>query len=89
MDWICDEQKMKLTKNGEGLYLHCLPADIKDVSCKNGEVTAGVFEKYRIGTYKEAGYKPFVIAAMITACTKKNPAKVIEALYASGKKRVF
>ncbi len=24
-----------------------------------------MFEKYRIPTYKEAGYKPFVIAAMI------------------------
>jgi len=89
MDWICDEKKMKLTKGGEGLYLHCLPADISDVSCKHGEVTAGVFEKYRIGTYKEAGYKPFVIAAMIAACTKKDPSKVIAELYKAGRKRVL
>ncbi|PIU20095.1 MAG: knotted carbamoyltransferase YgeW, partial [Elusimicrobia bacterium CG08_land_8_20_14_0_20_59_10] len=88
-DWECDEAKMKLTRNGEGLYLHCLPADITGVSCKQGEVSAKVFEKYRIGTYKEAGYKPFIIAAMITACTKKNPAKVIEALRAAGDKRVL
>jgi knotted carbamoyltransferase YgeW len=88
-DWECDEKKMKLTKGGEGLYLHCLPADITDVSCKQGEVSAKVFEKYRIGTYKEAGYKPFIIAAMIAACTKKNPAKVIQALYKSGQKRVL
>jgi knotted carbamoyltransferase YgeW len=87
--WECDEAKMKLTKGGEGLYLHCLPADITGVSCKQGEVSAKVFEKYRIGTYKEAGYKPFVIAAMIAACTKKNPAQVIEALYSSGLKRVL
>ena len=65
MDWECDEAKMKLTKGGEALYMHCLPADITDVSCKAGEVSANVFEKYRIPTYKEAGYKPFVIAAMI------------------------
>ncbi len=64
-DWECDEAKMKLTKNGEALYMHCLPADITDVSCKAGEVSASVFEKYRIPTYKQAGYKPFVIAAMI------------------------
>jgi len=89
MGWICDEEKMKLTKKGEGLYLHCLPADIKDVSCKNGEVTSGVFEKYRIGTYKEAGYKPFVIAAMIVACTKKDPAEVIGELYKAGQRRVL
>lgn len=65
MDWECDEAKMKLTRGGEALYMHCLPADITDVSCKAGEVSANVFEKYRIPTYKEASYKPFVIAAMI------------------------
>ena len=64
-DWECDEAKMKLTKDGEALYMHCLPADITDVSCKAGEVSASVFEKYRIATYKEAGYKPYIIAAMI------------------------
>jgi len=87
--WECDEARMKATRGGEGLYLHCLPADITDVSCKQGEVSASVFEKYRIGTYKEAGYKPFIIAAMMAACTKKNPAKVIEALYKAGQKRVL
>lgn len=64
-NWECDEAKMKRTKNGEALYMHCLPADITDVSCKAGEVSANVFEKYRIPTYKEAGYKPYVIAAMM------------------------
>jgi knotted carbamoyltransferase YgeW len=64
-NWECDEAKMKRTKNGEALYMHCLPADITDVSCKAGEVSASVFEKYRIPTYKEAGYKPYVIAAMM------------------------
>jgi knotted carbamoyltransferase YgeW len=64
-NWECDEAKMKLTRNGEALYMHCLPADITDVSCKAGEVSASVFEKYRIPTYKEAGYKPYVIAAMM------------------------
>lgn len=88
-DWECNAAMMKPTKGGEGLYLHCLPADITDVSCKQGEVAADVFEKYRIGTYKEAGYKPFVIAAMITACTKKNPAKVLEAMFKAGQKRVL
>jgi len=65
MDWQADAEKMKLTKNGSGLYMHCLPADISGVSCPHGEVSADVFEKYRIETYKEAGYKPYIIAAMI------------------------
>ncbi len=64
-NWECNESMMELTRNGEALYMHCLPADISGVSCKEGEVSAGVFEKYRLPTYAEASYKPFVIAAMI------------------------
>jgi knotted carbamoyltransferase YgeW len=63
--WECAEEKMKLTRNGKALYMHCLPADISGVSCANGEVAASVFERYRLSTYREAGFKPFVIAAMI------------------------
>jgi ornithine carbamoyltransferase len=64
---------MKLTRGGEALYLHCLPADISGVSCAQGEVSAGVFEKYRIATYREASFKPFVIAAMIYLARVKSP----------------
>ena len=71
-NWECDEAKMKLTKGGEALYMHCLPADITDISCKEGEVSKDVFEKYRIHTYHEASYKPFVIAAMILSSKFKN-----------------
>lgn len=88
-DWECNEEKMKLTKDGNAVYMHCLPADISGVSCQKGEVSAGVFEKYRIGTYKEAGYKPFVIAAMIAACTKKNPVEILKKLYKIKNPRVL
>ncbi len=73
MDWECTEEKMKLTKDGKALYMHCLPADITDVSCERGEVAKSVFDRYRKETYKEAGYKPFVIAAMIFLARFKNP----------------
>ena len=76
-DWEYNEEKMKQTKNGDALYMHCLPADISGVSCKEGEVSADVFEKYRIQTYLEAGNKPYIIAAMIMASKFKNPAKTI------------
>ena len=64
-NWECTEEKMKLTKDEKALYMHCLPADISGVSCKEGEVAASVFERYRIDTYKEAGFKPYIIASMI------------------------
>jgi knotted carbamoyltransferase YgeW len=73
-DWECNESMMRLTRGGNALYEHCLPADITDVSCKQGEVSQSVFEKYRNHTYQEAGFKPFVIAAMIFMSKIANPA---------------
>ncbi|MGA2015829.1 MAG: knotted carbamoyltransferase YgeW [Opitutaceae bacterium] len=70
--WECDEAKMRLTRAGSALYMHCLPADISGVSCAEGEVAESVFERHRIGTYREAGFKPFVIAAMILMARVKN-----------------
>jgi ornithine carbamoyltransferase len=78
--WECDERGMKLTRNGGALYMHCLPADISNVSCKEGEVQDTVFERYRLLTYREAGKKPFIIAAMILLARFREPAKVLSAL---------
>ncbi|HQF81243.1 MAG TPA: knotted carbamoyltransferase YgeW [Candidatus Syntrophosphaera thermopropionivorans] len=81
-DWECTEEMMKLTRNGNALYEHCLPADISGVSCPKGEVEKSVFERYRIHTYQEAGYKPFVIAAMIFLSKIKNPLSHLKSLNA-------
>ena len=87
-DWECTEQNMKHTKDGEALYMHCLPADISSISCDQGEVSAGVFEKYRTDTYVEAGYKPFIIAAMILANRFENPVETLEYLMRRNDKRI-
>ena len=79
---------MKLTKGGEALYMHCLPADISGVSCKDGEVEGSVFERYRIATYKEASWKPYIIAAMILARKYANPAQILEQLLREAQARV-
>ena len=86
-NWECNEEMMNRTHNGKALYMHCLPADISGVSCKNGEVSAGVFEAYRLLTYKEAGYKPYIIAAMMLANRFKNPGELIEAMLTRNKGR--
>lgn len=88
-NWEYDENKMKLTKNQDALYMHCLPADISGVSCKNGEVSANVFEKYRIPTYIEAGYKPYIIAAMMLANKFEAPGKLLENILKRNRQRVF
>jgi ornithine carbamoyltransferase len=69
-----------LTKGGEALYMHCLPADISGVSCIQGEVSKNVFEKYRLAAYREASFKPFIIAAMIFLARIKDPVARLEAL---------
>ena len=78
--WECDENKMRLTRGGNALYMHCLPADISGVSCARGEVAAAVFERYRIPTYREAGYKPFVIAALILLTRMPHPVDTLRQL---------
>ena len=77
-NWECDEQKMKLTKKGNALYMHCLPADISGVSCAQGEVSKDVFEKSRLATYEEASFKPFVIAAIIFLTRIQKPIQRLE-----------
>jgi knotted carbamoyltransferase YgeW len=58
-DWICDERRMGLTKNGKALYLHCLPADI------GAEVSPGVMEQHRVNVAREANKKLYVIMALL------------------------
>ncbi len=79
-DWECTEALMKGTRDGQALYLHCLPADISGVSCKEGEVAASVFDRYRDALYTEASYKPYVIAAMLFLTRVAQPARALEQL---------
>ena len=80
-DWSCTEELMSTTKEGKALYLHCLPADISGVSCEKGEVDASVFDRYRDPLYKEASYKPYIIAAMIFLAKQKDPAETLKVLW--------
>jgi knotted carbamoyltransferase YgeW len=78
--WECDEKKMAATNGGKALYMHCLPADISGVSCAHGEVAATVFERSRLATYRQAGFKPFVIAALIFLTRMAEPVKTLDML---------
>lgn len=88
-DWTCSEELMKTTKDGNALYLHCLPADISGVSCREGEVEASVFDRYRVPLYKQASYKPYVIASMIMLSKFRDPAALLGELAARDEKRKF
>jgi knotted carbamoyltransferase YgeW len=86
-NWTTDDAKVKLTKNGNALYMHPLPADISGLSCEHGEVSNDVFERYRIETYKEAGWKPYIIAAVMFAHKFNKPADALMQLMQDNVKR--
>jgi knotted carbamoyltransferase YgeW len=86
-NWECTEKLMTATKDGRALYMHCLPADITGVSCKEGEVAAGVFERYRLATYHEASHKPFVIAAMILMTRFEKPGEMLKRIMSRDRPR--
>jgi len=88
-DWACTEELMKTTKDGKALYLHCLPADISGVSCTDGEVDASVFDRYRIPLYKQASFKPYVIASMIVLSKFQDPASLMDKLEKNNTPRVM
>jgi knotted carbamoyltransferase YgeW len=76
-NWECTETMMRATKGGAAHYLHCLPADVSDVSCAAGEVSQAVFDKARLGTYREASHKPFIVAALILLTRFAEPEELL------------
>ena len=88
-NWTYTREMKSLTFEKNALYMHCLPADISSVSCKEGEVDADVFEEHRLKTYMEAGYKPYIIAAMMMSYRFKSPAEVLRKIVDQNKKRVL
>ena len=88
-DWTCTEELMATTKDGKALYMHCLPADITGLSCKEGEVENSVFDRYLVPLYKEASFKPYVIAAMIMLAKVKDPVAALMAMDAGEKRKEF
>lgn len=65
-DWICNEERMAKTENGDALYMHCLPADIGD------EVSSGVMKKHVVNVAEEANKKVYVIMAMLAIAKVKD-----------------
>ena len=76
-------------KRRKSSYLHCLPADITGVSCETGEVDASVFDRYRIPLYKEASFKPYIIAAMIMLSKFENPQDILKKLEVKAAPRIL
>ena len=80
-DWICNERRMALTgghgggtRDGDALYLHCLPADI------GAEVSPGVMDRFRVAVAREANKKVYVIMAMLAVAKVRSLGPRLDAL---------
>lgn len=88
-NWECTEDMMAKTRGGKALYMHCLPAEISGVNCKEGEVANTVFERYRLRTYHEAEHKPYVMAAMALLTRFEQPARALFKILGRAQPRRF
>lgn len=70
-DWICDERRMGLTRGGDALYMHCLPADI------GAEVSPGVMDLHRVNVARQANWKMYVVMALLAGAKVPDLAAVL------------
>jgi knotted carbamoyltransferase YgeW len=73
-DWICDERRMALTRGGDALYMHCLPADI------GAEVSPAVMERHKLNVARQANWKMYVVMALLAGAKVPDLAAVLASL---------
>ena len=73
-DWICDERRMGLTRGGDALYMHCLPADI------GAEVSPGVMDLHKVNVARQANWKMYVVMALLAGAKVPDLAAVLASL---------
>ena len=89
IDWEVTEEMMEKTKDGKALLMHDIPADVTDISCIRGEMTAQVYNANLSCLLAEAGMRPYVIAAMILLSKSEDPKAAFKNIAEKGVKRYF
>ncbi len=89
IDWEITEELMEKTHEGKALLLHSLPADVTDISCIRGEMTAQVYNANLDGILAKCGMRPYVIAAMVLLSKTEDPKAAFEAITEKATKRYF
>ena len=87
--WEITESMMEKTKDGKALLMHDIPADVTDITCIRGEMTAQVYNANLESLLKEAGMRPYVIAAMIILSKSEDPKAAFETIAERATRRYF
>ncbi|MBR5311159.1 MAG: knotted carbamoyltransferase YgeW [Oscillospiraceae bacterium] len=89
IDWEITEEMMEKTKDGKALLMHDIPVDITDISCIRGEMTAQVYNANVDSLLAEAGFRPYVIAAMIILTRSEDARAAFSAIAERATRRYF
>ena len=86
-DWTCSEEMMKAHEGRQGA-VSALPARRHlRPELPGGRGRQPVFDRYLVPLYKQASFKPYIIAAMIFLAQVKDPVKALMELDAADNKR--
>ena len=84
------KNKTRAGKLAAGSYhVNADGTDITGVSCPEGEVDSSVFDRYLVPLYKQASFKPYIIAAMIMMSKVKDPVAALMAMDSADKRKLF
>ncbi len=86
-DWEYTESREELTKNGKAMLFHPLPADVTDLSCVRGEMTAQIYHAHAKDLFSAAENRPYIIAALILLSRCEDPETTLRLLEERGSKR--
>lgn len=89
VDWEYTESKEELTKDGKAVLFHPLPADVTDLSCVRGEMTAQVYHAHARDLFGAAEFRPYIVAALILLSCCEDPEEAFTRMEKEGAKRCF
>lgn len=78
-DWECTEEALEHA-GSDAVLMHCLPAQVTDVTCVRGEMTAQVYNANLSTLSAQAANRAFTFAAMALLSCSKDPEAVLKSL---------
>ncbi len=78
-DWECTEESLEHAAS-DAVLMHCLPAQVTDVTCVRGEMTAQVYNANLSTLSAQAANRAFTFAAMALLSRSKDPEAVLKSL---------
>lgn len=78
-DWECTEEALEHAVS-EAVLMHSLPAQVTDVTCVRGEMTAQVYNANLSTLSAQASNRAFTFAAMALLSCSKDPEAVLKSL---------